>query len=250
MMSEYPTRKKNSLKAKGLVNAYLISSLIFLYVLFTFEVAVQVAQQLNLTPQLKIAIMILMSSAIAIVVGYLVYRIESIIHQQYGQGIKWLRLDLVKATEYENKDINVDLKLPKELVDLASHWIEVNNVFAEERKQLLEKISELQQEEKLLQEQVKKLETALQKSVDTPVYTITGNESTANDYSEDQVSQFIAKMQRDFESETHSVVCLTSSTPEEINSYKEQLEYRVSWLQVLLEEAEKELKLLYILFTY
>jgi ABC-type transporter Mla subunit MlaD len=133
---------------------------------------------------------------------------------------------------------------------LASHWIEVNNVFAEERKQLLEKISELQQEEKLLQEQVKKLETALQKSVDTPVYTITGNESTANDYSEDQVSQFIAKMQRDFESETHSVVCLTSSTPEEINSYKEQLEYRVSWLQVLLEEAEKELKLLYILFTY
>lgn len=248
-MSNYPTRKKPSLKTKELVSVYLISGLIFVYVLFTFEVAGQVAQQPNLASQLNIAIMILMSLVIAIVVGYLVYRLKSMIHDQYSQGIKWLQFELIKATEDENRDINVDLNLPKELIHLAFSWVDIKKVFAEERKQFLENINDLQQEKKLLQEQISKLDTALQKSVDTPISTITENESNDNDYSEDQVSEFIAKMQQDFESETHSVVCLTSSTPEEINRYKEQLEYRVSWLQVLLQEAEKELKLLHILFT-
>jgi hypothetical protein len=241
---------KYSLNTQRMVSVCLVSILVFLSILLTYQLAWQLWQRANSLEQLKFTQIILIALLFAGVIGLVNYALQSLIYAQIFRGIKWLKCEFTKSQEEESITlVNSTQRMPKEFEKLANRWIEIKLSFLEERSKLLKKIEELGQEEEYLRQEIEKLQTAFEKVVYADNPSNPDQIPIENNSIEGEVGDFIAKLQRDFESNHHSVVCLTSSNPEEINRYKEQLEYRVSWLRVLLEDAEKELKLLYILYS-
>jgi DNA repair exonuclease SbcCD ATPase subunit len=241
---------KYSLNTQKMVSIFLVSILVFLSILLTYQLAWQLWQRSNSLEQFNFPQIILIALLFAGGIGLVNYALQSLIYAQIFRGIEWLKCEFTKSQEDENiTSINSAQRMPKEFEKLANMWIDIKFSFLEERSQLMKKIEELGQEEEYLREEIEKLQTAFEKVVYADNFSNPNQITIERDSIEGEVGDFIAKLQRDFESNHHSVVCLTSSSTEEITRYKEQLEYRISWLRVLLEDAEKELKFLYILYS-
>jgi chromosome segregation ATPase len=207
----------------------------------------------------------------AIIVGVVTFALELITINQIERSLSHLQLQfralangdfnppihlekLVMSKELREVDVNFDrLKLALSTTfSEAQRKIEEQERIQEKLQAELTRLQHTIEEQKIgkenLQSQVARLEIVLEKALEEN-QTLAGKITQDNegfDEPEGEMVDFISHMQGEFQEPPKSAASLTSSSLEEIRQYKDELQYRIAWLRTLLEDAEKELKLICI----
>jgi hypothetical protein len=265
--------QRASLKKQQILITIIVTLSVFIAVFLAIHASLQIQQQSSVLLPSQLPWQIFLASLVAILVGGFTFALELITINQMERGFNQIQLELraLGSGDFNPSTHLESLALPKEMREVGSYFPHLKLALSTSLSELQQKLEEqgtiresLQAEltglentlaeQKLsnegLQSRLIRIQQALEEALEE-------NQALARKVSqkraeveqpEGEVGDFIAQMQGEFQQAPKSVASLTSSSLEEIVQYKEELEYRITWLRTLLEDAEKELKLICITY--
>lgn len=243
-----------SLKTQQLVIAStsgLIASLILVAVIQLF--AKTVLPQGNTTLLYQLPLIALSAIVTAIAVGMITFALGLMTTEPLNRGIDNLQIQINTLAE-GNFGVHATVYSPQEIGKLAMSFNQMAQALNTLLSEAQQKANEQEKAKENLQEQlIQLLQKDLEKTfdIDSTVepeqITSAENELTIN--AQEKIIDLINELNNitRFRESINPNLLITTTTLEEIQQHKDELEYRKSWLLALIEETQRELNYLNLL---
>lgn len=243
-----------SLKTQQLVIAStsgLVASLILVAVIQFFAKTVLPHGHTTLLSQLSLIGLVALVTAIA--VGMTTFTLGLMTTERLNRGIDNLQTQINTFAE-GNLGVQATVYSPKELGQLAMSFNQMTQALNTLLSEAQQKANEQEKAKENLQEQLMQLlQKDLEKTFDVDstveLEQITSTENERNINPQEKILDLINELNNitRFRESINPNLLISTTTLEELQQHKNELEYRKSWLQALMEETQRELNYLNLL---